>query len=165
MREVRVVHQCHTPPLLSLSLSPSLSKMKFLLELVTCYGSISRQSPPPPPSPPRQPPPADSRPWRRRERAAALRSKSAAEWRPSLCSISEDAVTPERDHRTLNDSERLVKRKVRSTATARVHVRSYSGDLGAEWVSGDASFLSSSILFLIEEIQWALISSFFCYCI
>ncbi|KAI8011495.1 hypothetical protein LOK49_LG06G00582 [Camellia lanceoleosa] len=128
MREVRVVHQCHTPPLLSLSLS--LSKMKFLLELVTCYGSISRQSPPPPPSPPRQPPPADSRPWRRRERAAALRSKSAAEWRPSLCSISEDAVTPERDHRTLNDSERLSKRKVRSTTTARVHVRSYSCDLG-----------------------------------
>ncbi|GFZ12457.1 hypothetical protein Acr_23g0008420 [Actinidia rufa] len=110
--------------------------MKFLLELVTCCTSGS--------SPSREEetltlalaPPEDRR--RKRERSATavvvLRSRSAAEWRPSLCSISEDNMTAERERERerviLAGSERMIKRKVGSTTTGKVHVRSYSDDFG-----------------------------------
>ncbi|XP_057474875.1 uncharacterized protein LOC130762988 isoform X2 [Actinidia eriantha] len=115
-------------------LSLSLSKMKFLLELVTCCTSGS--------SPSRAEetlalaPPEDRR--RKRERSATavvvLRSRSAVEWRPSLCSISEDNMTAERERERerviLAGSERMIKRKVGSTTTGKVHVRSHSDDFG-----------------------------------
>ncbi|PSR96316.1 hypothetical protein CEY00_Acc26365 [Actinidia chinensis var. chinensis] len=120
----------------SLPPSLSLSKMKFLLELVTCCTSGS--------SPSREEEtlalaqPEDRRRKRERERSATavvvLRSRSAAEWRPSLCSISEDNMTVERERERekviLAGSERMIKRKVGSTTAGKVHVRSYSDDFG-----------------------------------
>ncbi|GFZ07466.1 hypothetical protein Acr_19g0004030 [Actinidia rufa] len=104
--------------------------MKFLLELVTCCRSGS--------SPSREKetlalaPPEDSR--RKREREAVLKSRSAAEWQPSLCSISEDNMTAERERERerviLAGSERMIKRKAGSTTAGKKHVRSYSDDFG-----------------------------------
>uniref|UniRef100_A0A5B6ZL02 Uncharacterized protein n=1 Tax=Davidia involucrata TaxID=16924 RepID=A0A5B6ZL02_DAVIN len=124
----------------SLRPSPVTSDMKFLLEFVSCCGPASRPSvattTPPPAEETRSlvhsPPPSrtDNRRYRRRkrERMAASRSDSVAEWRPSLCAISEDNIVPEKDARAAVGSERILKRKVASTA--RVHVRSYSDDIG-----------------------------------
>ncbi|XP_057464421.1 uncharacterized protein LOC130754267 [Actinidia eriantha] len=104
--------------------------MKFLLELVTCCRSGSN------PSRAKKTlalaPPEDSR--RKREGEAVLKSRSAAEWRPSLCSISEDNMTAERERERerviLAGSERMIKRKAGSTTAGKKHVRSYSDDFG-----------------------------------
>ncbi|PSR95643.1 Serine/threonine-protein kinase MRCK gamma like [Actinidia chinensis var. chinensis] len=105
--------------------------MKFLLELVACCRSGSN------PSRAKETlvlaPPEDSK--REREATAAvLKSRSAAEWRPSLCSISEDNMTAERERERerviLAGSERMIKRKAGSTTAGKKHVRSYSDDFG-----------------------------------
>ena len=108
--------------------------MKFLLELVTCCRSGSSPSRAEETLAPA--PPEDSRRKREREATAVvvLRSRSAAEWRPSLCSISEDNTTAERERERerviVAGSERMIKRKAGSTTAGKVHVRSYSDDYG-----------------------------------
>ncbi|XP_052207790.1 uncharacterized protein LOC127811703 [Diospyros lotus] len=101
--------------------------MKFLLEFVGCCGSSACDL-----APPQARPPTSAYDPRKRGRTAAqtLRSKSAAEWQPSLYSISEDTIPPaEKDQRTLGVSDRMRKRKT-GPAGAGSHVRSYSDDFG-----------------------------------
>ncbi|CAK9150307.1 unnamed protein product [Ilex paraguariensis] len=123
--------------LYSLSLSRStvphsfLYSMKFLLELVSCCGTISR------PSVPTSPPPADetrclvpSTPpesRRKRGRVASKRSAYTPQWRPSLHAISEDNVVVESKERAVVGSERVLKRKV-EPPTGKVRIRSCSDD-------------------------------------
>ncbi|KAF3453554.1 hypothetical protein FNV43_RR03994 [Rhamnella rubrinervis] len=75
-----------------------------------------------------------SRQHQRRKRGrlgqAGLASAASAEWKPSLCSISEDnmIVGKSGDDRTAG-AERVVKRKS-GPGNARVHVRSFNDDYG-----------------------------------
>ncbi|KAK9265982.1 hypothetical protein L1049_000054 [Liquidambar formosana] len=106
--------------------------MKFLLEFVSCCGSnYSSRPSEAPTSPPARVEETRSlvppRRYRRRKRgrlgASGSVSAAAAEWRPSLCAISEDNVVMEKEGRTVG-SERTVKRK----AQVRVQVRSHSDE-------------------------------------
>ncbi|KAA8523760.1 hypothetical protein F0562_010183 [Nyssa sinensis] len=115
--------------------------MRFFLEFVSCCGYACRSSDPtatpsPPPDETRSlvhsPPPSQPNTCRyrrrKRGRVAVSRSGSVVEWRPSLGAISEDNVVPEKERPEAVRSERILKRKVASTA--RVHVRTYSDDIG-----------------------------------
>ncbi|KAA8531807.1 hypothetical protein F0562_006476 [Nyssa sinensis] len=115
--------------------------MRFFLEFVSCCGfafcSLDLTTTPSPPpeetrslvhSPPLSQPNTCCYRRRKRGRVAVSRSSWVVEWRPSLGAISKDNVVPEKEKPEVVRSERILKRKVASTA--RVHVRTYSDDIG-----------------------------------
>ncbi|PON55759.1 hypothetical protein PanWU01x14_185680 [Parasponia andersonii] len=119
--------------------------MKFL-EFVSCCGpALTPSGPTVRPEPARRPeetrslvqPPPPPRSRRRRKRGwlgASGSVSASAEWRPSLCSISEDNVVViekkgEENNRTAG-SERMVKRKSGSRSPRRTNGVSYSDDYG-----------------------------------
>lgn len=98
--------------------------MKFFCEFVSCCG--------PPPQPavvPEEMRQVEIRKRYRKERMGSSRSSSSSsvEWQPSLSSISEDNVTPDKEERSA-EPERTPTRKTASGA--KIHVRSYSEDYG-----------------------------------
>ena len=129
--------------------------MKFF-DFVACCGASVRPAVRPDSSPPPPPPVEETMslvrsPWyrRRRKRARLGWSGSApvrapAEWKPSLCSISEETVlvgvrSDGRDHRDQDrtaGSERLVKRKSGSRSSRWNVVACFGDDYG--YVSGSS---------------------------
>ncbi|XAR67497.1 hypothetical protein NMG60_11002275 [Bertholletia excelsa] len=86
--------------------------MKCLLKFFTCFGSALQPSPMPPhPSPDSRPPLGGNR---GRAVSALRKSRSVAEWRPSLCSISENHLPPENKCRASADPATAMKKKSRS---------------------------------------------------
>ncbi|XWS51965.1 hypothetical protein CRYUN_Cryun11dG0027000 [Craigia yunnanensis] len=80
-------------------------------------------------------------------KVAALRKKKRVrvgtpgsmtpEWKPSLCVISEDNVTAVKREKTpakFTTADRVVKRKSTAGSRSKVHVRSYSDDIGRNQV-------------------------------
>lgn len=99
-------------------------EMKFFCEFVSCCGA-----PPLPAVVPEESRQVEIRKRYRKERMGSSRSSSSSsvEWQPSLSSISEDNVIPEKEERSA-EPERTPTRKAASGA--KIHVRSYSEDYG-----------------------------------
>lgn len=105
--------------------------MKFCFELVSCWGSSATsrstdRTPAPSVDETRSLVTSLSRQRRIRRKRSLPTSSPSAEWKPSLCSISEDKVVAER---TVG-SDRAVKRKSSGPTSSRVHVRYVSDDYG-----------------------------------